>query len=85
MFRDADWLMKHWKRAHEITEVRRRLGPYPWRSTYISLMLSAGINEYDVARYVGNSPDVIRKSYHKHIAKPDSEDKLQSQIEDALN
>ena len=84
MFKDADWLMKHWNRAHDATGVRRRTGPYPWRSTYISMMLSEGINEYDVARWVGNSPEVIRKNYHRHIKKSRNEERLQRRIEEAL-
>lgn len=84
MFKDADWLMEWWNRAHTATQVRRRTGPYPWRSTYISLLLGAGVNEYDVALMAGNSPAVIRKHYHKFIRKDRNEDKRQSQIEDAL-
>ena len=47
-------------------------------------MISQGINEYDVARYVGNSPEVIRKNYLKHIEKLNNERKLQRQNEGAL-
>lgn len=66
MWRDADWLMAWWNKAHVETDVRKREGLYPWRSTYISIMISAGENEYDVARMSGNSPAIIRRHYMKH-------------------
>ena len=36
MFRDGDWLMKWWRRAHQATKIRRRTCPYPWRATFVS-------------------------------------------------
>jgi len=83
-FRDADWLMKHWKIAHQKTGVRLRTGPYPWRSTYISMMLSNGADVYDVARMVGNSEPMIRKHYHKHIPSQTRDDAYRAKIEEIM-
>ena len=38
-FRDADWLMERWSRAHKATGIRKRTKPYPWRSTYVAIAL----------------------------------------------
>ena len=81
-FKDADWLMAKWKIAHEKTGVRLRIGPYPWRSTYISMMLSNGADVYDVARMVGNSEPMIRKHYHKHIPSKTRDEAYRRKIEE---
>ncbi len=84
MFRDADWLMKWWRRAHEEAGIRRRTGPYPWRATFISQCISNGINIEDVARWVGCSPVIIRTHYHKYLTDPEREQKLLAQMEQAI-
>ena len=83
-FKDADWLMRQWKIAHQKTGVRLRTGPYPWRSTYISMMLSNGADVYDVARMVGNSEPMIRKHYHKHIPSQTRDDAYRAKIEEIM-
>ena len=85
MFRDGDWLMKWWRRAHQATGVRRRTNPYPWRTTFISQCISGDIDAEDVARWVGNSPAVIRKHYHKYLPTDDREAQLRLQIEQAIH
>lgn len=84
MFKDADWLMTWWNKAHDATGIRKRTQPYPWRSTFISQCVSNGIPMSDVARWVGNSPTMIEKHYHKYLPTDDREARLQQQMEDAL-
>ena len=81
-FKDADWLMGKWREAHKESGVRLRTGPYPWRSTYISMMLSNGADVYDVARMVGNSEPMIRKHYHKHIPSQTRDDIYRKKMEE---
>ena len=83
MFRDADWLMDKWNRAHKATSVRRRLGLYPWRHTFISLALQSGMNINDVAILAGNSRSVIEKHYEKWIPRDGDIDRLKREIEKA--
>ena len=84
MFKDADWLMKWWRRAHDHTGVRRRTGPYPWRATFVSQCLSAGLAIEDVARWIGNSPAVIRNHYHKYLRDEQRESRLLLAMENAV-
>lgn len=83
MFRDADWLMERWTRAHVETGVRKRKGLYPWRHTFISCALSDGMNINDIARLAGNSRAVIEKHYEKWIPKRDDRDRLRQELEKA--
>ncbi|MCR9260868.1 MAG: hypothetical protein NXH95_14175 [Pseudomonadaceae bacterium] len=83
MFKDADWLMDKWNRAHKTANVRRRLGLYPWRHTYISLALQGGMNINDVAVQSGNSRSVIEKHYAKWIPNAGDIARLLAQIEEA--
>ena len=66
-FRDADWLMDKWSRAHKASAVRRRNGPYPWRSTYISLALSNGATPMWVAKQAGHDILTMNKHYARWI------------------
>lgn len=85
MFKDADWLMAWWKRAHTATETPlRRDKLYPWRSTYISLNISAGVPAEDVANWAGNSVDIIRKHYLKYLPDTTRQNALIAQMENAL-
>lgn len=83
MFRDADWLMKWWRRAHDTTRVRRRTGPYPWRATFVSQCISAGMDIEDIARWIGNSPLMIRVHYHKYLPNDGRDQLLLAQMEEA--
>lgn len=84
MFRDADWLMKWWNRAHEATGTRRRAGPYPWRSTYISLNVSAGVPMETVALWAGNSVDMIRRHYFRYLPDQERDTRHHKLMEEAL-
>ena len=84
MFRDGDWLMEWWRKAHEATGVRRRLKPYPWRSTYITQLLIAGFDIHDVARWSGNSPTMIQNHYYKYIPNEKRDKLLADKLDEAL-
>lgn len=81
MFKDADWLMKHWDEAHTTTGVRRRTGNYPWRHTFISLNLMGNVSINDVAVLSGNSRAVIEKHYAKWIRREEDVQRMRMQIE----
>ena len=84
MFKDADWLMDKWNRAHEITQIKKSKSPnYPWRHTFISLAL-ANMKIEDLARMVGNSPEMIRRSYFRWIPDDDEVNELRNQIASSL-
>lgn len=44
-------------------KIERYRPPYQTRHTFITLCLNAGIDAKDVARWVGNSPEVIYRHY----------------------
>jgi integrase len=44
-------------------KVERYRRPYQCRHTFISLCLEGGVDAKDVARWVGNSPEVIYRHY----------------------
>lgn len=66
-FIDADWLMDKWTKAHKRASVRRRLGPYPWRSTYISLGLASGQSLIWVSKQTGHDMITMQKHYARWI------------------
>lgn len=66
-FRDADWLMDKWVKAHRATNVRRRTGPYPWRHTYISLALAHGAALLWVSKQTGHDMITMQKNYARWI------------------
>lgn len=68
-FRDADWLMEKWKRAHQVSQVRRRTGPYPWRHTYISIGLQRGVPPILMAAQTGHDMNTMSRRYTKYIGK----------------
>lgn len=84
IFRDADWLMERWDRAHKKAKVRKRTGLYPWRHTYISLALSRGIPIGQVAAQAGNSPVIIGKHYFKWIPTKADSELLRKQLQEAV-
>jgi integrase len=47
----------------EAGQVQQYLSQYHARHTFITLMLEAGVDAKDVARWVGNSPEIIYKHY----------------------
>ena len=73
-FIDADWLMERWLRAHQSAGVRRRVGPYPWRHTYISLALSNGAAPLWVSKQTGHDMVTMSKHYARWISGREAED-----------
>ena len=70
----ADWLMERWLRAHQSAGVRRRVGPYPWRHTYISLALSNGAAPLWVSKQTGHDMVTMSKHYARWISGREAED-----------
>jgi len=84
MCRDADYFMKHWKLAHEATGIRQRKKLYPWRSTYITMLVDGGMKPVDVAAFSGNSIEMIQKHYYKRIENLDRDVLLVKEVHKAL-
>jgi len=57
---------RHFQGALTVLKIRHR-DFYHTRHTFISVMLSHGENPKSIAEYVGNSPEVIYRSYGKWI------------------
>jgi len=66
-FLDADWLMAHWLKAHQRAGVRRRLGAYPWRHTYVSLALANGASMIWVSKQTGHDLVTMERHYARWI------------------
>jgi integrase len=64
-------LNRWFKRAHTATGVRLREGPYPWRSTYASVALSAGVKPSLIAAQLGHRLDVLLTVYAKYLQRDD--------------
>lgn len=65
-------LNKHFTAAHEATGVRRsRNTNYPWRHTYASLALSAGVKPSLVAAQLGHNVNVLLAVYAKYLPRED--------------
>jgi integrase len=55
-------------------KVQQYLPQYHARHTFITLMLDAGVDAKDVAKWVGNSPEIIYKHYagnSRHLSVPE--------------
>lgn len=61
---------RHFQGALTALKIRHR-DFYHTRHTFISVMLSHGENPKRIAEYVGNSPEVIYRSYGKWIGGPE--------------
>lgn len=66
-FQSAYHLNKSFRRAHKATRIRHRSGPYPWRHTYASLGLTAGVKPAFLAKQLGHSLTVLLKTYARWI------------------
>ena len=66
-FIDADWLMEKWNKAHELASVRKRVGPCPWRHTYISLGLSKGATLIWMSKQTGHDMITMQNRYARWI------------------
>ena len=69
-------LNKVFRKAHDETSVRHREGPYPWRHTYASLALKAGVNPSLVAEQLGHSKEMLFRVYSKWIPTDDDRTEL---------
>ena len=61
--------LEAWKDAHRSSGVRKRDGLYPWRHTYISSMLSHGVDPQLVANQVGDNIATILDYYYRYIPR----------------
>jgi integrase len=52
-----------WPKALKLLPDIKHRPPYQMRHTFITLALKAGVSPQDVAKHVGNSPDIIYKNY----------------------
>jgi integrase len=64
-------IVAEFKRAHKAAGVTWKNGPYPWRHTYISSMLSIGVDPFLIAEYVGDRVDTILTYYAKYLPRKD--------------
>ena len=64
-------LNRAFRAAHERTGVRPRSGPYPWRHTYASLGLTAGLPPAFLAKQLGHSLEVLYRVYGRWIGGED--------------
>ncbi len=64
-------IVNAFRKAHEASGVRWRTGPYPWRHTYISSMLSIGMEPQLVADNVGDLLSTIYDFYYKYLPQKD--------------
>ena len=69
-------LNRWFKRAHKATGVRLRDGPYPWRHTYASIALSAGVRPALIAAQLGHRLDVLLTTYGKYLPREDDASEL---------
>lgn len=60
-------LNRSFRAAHKATNVRHRDGPYPWRHTYASVCLTAGLSSGFVAKQLGHGLNVLLRTYAKWI------------------
>lgn len=47
-------------------KVSQYLKPYATRHTFITIQVNAGIDAHVIAKWVGNSPDIIWRHYYQH-------------------
>lgn len=70
-FQAAHPLNRIFRRAHKTAGVRLREGPYPWRSTYASIALSAGVKPSLIAAQLGHRVDMLLTVYARYIPRDD--------------
>ncbi len=76
-FQSGYHLNRSWREAHDATRVRLRSGSYPWRHTYASLMLTAGVRPALVAQQLGHSVQVLLSTYARWIPADDDRSELE--------
>jgi len=69
-------LNRSFRKAHKGANVRLRTGPYPWRHTYASAALSAGVAPALIAQQLGHSLGVLLSTYARWINSGSDRDEL---------
>lgn len=70
-YQSAFHLNKAFRKAHKRAGIRMRKGPYPWRHTYASLGIIAGLPPAFLAKQLGHSLDVFYRRYATWISGDD--------------
>lgn len=63
--------MEHFARAHRLSGVERRPGPYPWRMSYISWLLADGVRPDLVCQQTGHDLKTMLAHYAQFIPHED--------------
>jgi integrase len=82
-YQSAYHLNQFFREAHAATGVRLRSGPYPWRHTYASLGIAAGLPPAFLAKQLGHSLDVFFRKYATWITG-DNDRALAEKLADAM-
>jgi integrase len=69
-------LNRSFRKAHKQSGVRLRTGPYPWRHSYASAALSAGVAPALIAQQLGHSLSVLLSTYARWIHSGSDRDEL---------
>lgn len=72
------WRWREWNPAIRAAEIPKRV-PYALRHTYASLSIAAGVNLFEVARFMGTSVTMIEKTYG-HLL-PDALERTRSALD----
>jgi integrase len=67
-YKSAYHLNEAFRAAHATAGVRERTGPYPWRHTYATLGIAAGLPPAFLAKQLGHSLDVFFRRYATWIS-----------------
>jgi integrase len=70
-YQSAYHLNQFYRKAHKDANVRLRKGPYPWRHTYASLGIQAGLPPAFLAKQLGHSLNVFYSHYATWITGDD--------------
>jgi integrase len=73
-----DWRWRNWNPALRAAELPHRV-PYALRHTYASMSIAAGVNLFEVARFMGTSVTMIEKTYG-HLL-PDALERTRSALD----
>lgn len=67
----ANRIMEHFNKAHILAGTERRPGPYPWRMSYISSLLSDGVRPDLACQQTGHHLKTMLDHYAQFIPKDD--------------
>ncbi|HEY7823802.1 MAG TPA: tyrosine-type recombinase/integrase, partial [Acidimicrobiia bacterium] len=79
-FQSGYHLNRSWRWAHEATGVRLRTRAYPWRHTFASLALTAGVRPALVAEQLGHSLQMLLSTYARWIPADDDRAELAKMV-----